>query len=66
MEEQLTTAQVAQILGVSDQTIRRWIANGSMPGYRITDESWYRVDRRELEKFAKDRNLPIDWSIPDQ
>lgn len=63
MEEHLTTSQVAQLLGVSDQAIRQWIAAGKLPGYRIIDGGWYRVDRKELEKFATARGLSIDWSI---
>jgi len=62
LEDALTTAQVAALLGVSDQTIRMWISAGKLPGYRITEDSWYRVDRQELERFAQSRGFPIDWS----
>ena len=62
MEEQLTTSQVARLLGVSDESIRNWIAAGKLPGYRITEDSWYRVNRQELEKFAQERRIPLDWS----
>jgi excisionase family DNA binding protein len=63
LEEQLTTSQVATLLGVSDETIRKWIAAGKLPGYRITDDSWYRVNRRELEEYARKRGFSLDWSL---
>ena len=66
MEEQLTTSQVARLLGVSDESIRNWIAAGKLPGYRITEDSWYRVNRQELERFAEARGIPLDWSRLDQ
>lgn len=66
VEEQLTTSQVARLLGVSDESIRQWIAAGKLPGYRITKDSWYRVNRKELEKFAAERRIPLDWTVLDQ
>lgn len=57
----LTTAQVAKLLGVSDETVRRWIQAGQLPGVRITDDSWYRVDRKQLEQYAQTRGIPLDW-----
>lgn len=65
-EQQLTTSQVARLLGVSDESIRQWIAAGKLPGYRITEDSWYRVNRQELEKFAAMRGFPLDWSRLEQ
>ena len=66
MEEQLTTAQVAKLLNVSDMTIRRWIDRGEFPGYRVTSDSWYRIDRVELERYAEDRRIKIDWTRLEQ
>lgn len=63
--EFLTTAQVAKLLGVSDETVRRWIIAGQLPGVRMTDDSWYRVNRRELEKYAQAKGIALDWSLLD-
>lgn len=59
----LTTSQVATLLGVSDQTIRRMIADGSIPGFRLSDDSWYRIDRSQLAEYANRKNIRLDWSL---
>lgn len=61
--EFLTTAQVAKLLGVSDETVRRWIIAGQLPGVRMTDDSWYRVSRAQLEDYAQKRSINLDWSL---
>lgn len=61
--EFLTTAQVAKLLGVSDETVRRWIIAGQLPGVRMTDDSWYRVSRTELEKYAGKKGIELNWSL---
>ncbi len=61
--ESLTTGQVAKLLGVSDETVKRWIVMGQLPGIRMTDDSWYRVSRKQLEEYAQKRGIPLDWSI---
>jgi excisionase family DNA binding protein len=61
--EYLTTGEVAQLLSVSEQTIRRWIDSGEMPGERPTLFSPRRVRRSDLIEWAKARNLHLDWSV---
>ena len=61
--ELLTTSEVATLLGVSDQTIRRMIADGALPGVRLADNAWHRVQKETLIDYAKDRNLKLDWSL---
>lgn len=61
--EFLTTAQVAKLLGVSDETVRRWIIAGQLPGVRMTDDSWYRVSRTELERYADTKGIELNWSL---
>jgi excisionase family DNA binding protein len=63
--EFLTTAQVAKLLNVSDETVRRWIVAGQLPGVRMTEDSWYRVSRSQLEEYAQKRGIPLNWSLLD-
>lgn len=59
----LTTGQVAILLGVSSQTIRRMIADGTLPAQRLSDISRYRVPRDRLIEYAHQRNIDLDWSL---
>jgi excisionase family DNA binding protein len=49
--ELLTIRQVAEIVGVSDKTVRRWIARGDLHAWQR--DRIVRVDRRELQRFLK-------------
>lgn len=44
----VSLAQASDHVGVSDRTIRRWIADGRLVGYRVGPRL-LRVDRAELE-----------------
>lgn len=44
----VSLAQAAEHVGVSERTIRRWIADGRLAGYRVGPRL-LRVDRAELE-----------------
>lgn len=61
--EMLTTSEVALLLGVSDQTIRRMIKAGDLPGVRLTDDSWMRISKEDLQNYANSRGLKLDWSL---
>jgi len=60
--ETVTTGEAAHLLDVSDQTIRRYIADGTIPAIRLQDDSWYKIDRGKLEEFARSRGITLDWS----
>ena len=62
----VTTGQAARLLDVSEQTIRRYIADGTIPAVRLQDDAWYRIERRELERWAQSRGSALDWAILDQ
>ncbi len=62
----VTTGQAARLLDVSEQTIRRYIADGTIPAIRLQDDAWYRIERRELEKWAQGRGIVLDWQRIDQ
>ena len=59
----LTAPQIARLLGVSADTVRRLIDSGALVAYRLTDEGARRVERSELERYAKSRNIRLDWSV---
>ena len=61
--EMLTTSEVATLLGVSDQTVRRMIAGGQLPGVRLTDDAWYRVEKESLIAYAQQRGIKLDWTL---
>ena len=64
--ETLTTGEVATLLGVSEQTIRRMLDNGTLASVRLTDESWRRVQKSAVAELAVRRNIVIDWSLIDK
>lgn len=49
----LTQREAADYLGVTDRTIRKYIARGLLVGYRIGEVHTIRVDRLELEALLK-------------
>ena len=64
--ETLTTGEVATLLGVSEQTIRRMVDDGTLASVRLTDESWRRVQKSAVAELAVRRNIVIDWSLIDK
>jgi nitrogen PTS system EIIA component len=57
----LTVRDAADLLGVSEKTIYRWIQGGSIPAYRISDQ--YRFNRAELLEWATSRRLNVSPRI---
>lgn len=47
-----TAAQAAEHYGVCLRTVRRWIASGELPSYRI-GRKLIRVDLDDVERLAK-------------
>lgn len=47
-QHHLDTSQAARRLNVSDSTVRRWIAAGTLPAKRVGERSW-RIDPADLE-----------------
>lgn len=60
--------EVADLLSVSEKTIRRWISDGTIPAYRLNSEHPYQFNRNEIEdwlirskqQFEKGSNDKID------
>ncbi len=62
----LKIKDVAELLNVSEKTIRRWLADGKIPAYRLNSQ--YRFSRIEIEnwvmscKLSKDDPSPLGFS----
>ncbi|HEV8605479.1 MAG TPA: PTS sugar transporter subunit IIA [Tepidisphaeraceae bacterium] len=57
----LTVRDAAQLLSVSEKTIYRWIKQGVIPAYQISDQ--YRFNRAELLEWATSRKINVSPEI---
>jgi excisionase family DNA binding protein len=55
MDEWLTTAEVAQLLRVNPETVKRWLRSGEMRGSLLSDRAGWRIARAEVGRFMRDR-----------
>jgi excisionase family DNA binding protein len=58
----LKIKDVADLLNVSESTIRRWIAEGKIPAYLINHQ--YRFSRTEIENWVMNHKLDKIYSEP--
>ena len=49
----LTVPTVAKMIGVHHNSVRRWVEDGSLKGYRAGDFKNWRVYREDLDEFCK-------------
>jgi excisionase family DNA binding protein len=54
----LTTSDVAQLLGIHPNTVRRWNKQGILKSYRITNRGDRRFHRKDVDRFLK--NVEIE------
>ncbi len=55
MDEWLTTAEVAKVLKVNPETVKRWLRGGEMRGSLLSDRAGWRVAREEVARFMRAR-----------
>lgn len=55
-----TTGEVADICGISQQTVIRCFDNGKLQGFRVPGSRFRRIPREALIKFMKEHNIPLD------
>ena len=61
--EYYTISQVADILGVSKETLRRWDNNGTLKPIRNDDNNYRQYHKSQLEKFEQAQLLfQSDWN----
>ena len=58
---QLTVAEVANILSVTEKTIYRWLKKGTLPAYRVNNH--YRFNRAELLEWATSRQINVSVDV---
>ena len=54
----LTVEEVAERLGVNQDTVRRWIRNQELEAIDLGGRAGYRVTESALEKFIRNRIRP--------
>lgn len=57
LEQQYTRAEVAELLGVGESTVRKWINEGQLRAYRY-GARLVRVDAADVRRFRTQLNTP--------
>ena len=60
----LKIKDVADLLNVSETTIRRWLSDGKIPAYRINHQ--YRFNRIEIEDWVMKHKIGHHAGQPDR
>jgi excisionase family DNA binding protein len=60
MDDMLTVREVAQLLHIHPNTLRRWCNNGRIKAYRITPRGDRRFQREEIARFLAQFNPAQD------
>jgi excisionase family DNA binding protein len=56
-DELLTVPEVAALLKLNEQTVRRWLREGRLAGtYLGTRQAGWRVRRSDVERFLRERD----------
>lgn len=58
-ERWLTVQEVAERLDVTQETVRRLLRRGELPGMRISKRSGWRVRPDDVEAFIRSRFHPV-------
>jgi len=60
MSDMLTVREVARLIHVHPNTLRRWSNNGRIQAYRITPRGDRRFEREEIARFLAEFNGHAD------
>lgn len=58
----LKSKDVAELLNVSETTVRRWVVDGKIPSYHINNQ--HRFNRQEIEDWLMSQKLKSGSSVP--
>ena len=53
----ISTEEAARLLGVSQQSVRKWCQSGKIKA-KTTPGGFYKIERAELERFRQEYNMP--------
>lgn len=53
----LTVQEVAEVMKVSDKTVRRLIKRGDLVAYKLGERGQLRVSERELERYVESQRV---------
>jgi len=56
-EKIISTEEAARLLGVSQQSVRKWCQSSKIRA-KTTPGGFYKIERSELERFRKEYNMP--------
>ena len=59
LSDYLKTGEAAEFLGVTQNTLRTWAANGAIPMHRNPANGYRLFKRDDLEKFLKTTAKPV-------
>lgn len=59
LTEYVKTAEAADLLGVAQNTLRKWAERGDIPMHRIPANGYRLFKRSDLEKFLKRVERPV-------
>lgn len=59
LTDYVKTAEAAEILGVSQNTLRKWAADGAIPLHRNPANGYRLFKRRDLETFLSKAAKPV-------
>jgi excisionase family DNA binding protein len=60
MDDMLTVREVARLLHVHPNTLRRWCNNGRITAYRITARGDRRFKREDVTRFLAESNSGLN------
>ena len=60
LTEYVKTAEAAEILGVAQNTLRKWAERGDIPMHRNPVNGYRLFKRSDLEKFLKQVGRPVN------
>lgn len=50
----LTIADIAELLQVSERSVRRWLDAGDLAGHKVGQRQW-RISDKDLEEYLRNR-----------
>ena len=62
VEPMLTVREVAQLLHIHSNTVRRWADQGTIRAYRITSRGDRRFKKEDIARFLAELNVNVNES----